>query len=215
MPSEKPQEGKCGALITKWEKKYGKKMYCTRPAGMGTTHKGTGKCKFHGGSSTGPHGLKRAQKTILQLYKKEIEEADFIRENGDDILSLKAELYYLRQLTGLIIDDGLDAIVDSEARARVFLQAVKTTADLVDKQYKLEYGDIGKFQRNVMYVLVKIIADEYIRLKDATSEDRDREFRKILTLAPEQALIAVSSGADGEYTAEPVSREPGRSKSFL
>ena len=44
----------CGA------KKKQNRGLCTRPAGWGTTHKGTGRCKNHGGCSTGPKDRQKA-----------------------------------------------------------------------------------------------------------------------------------------------------------
>ena len=50
--SSEPKEGKCGARLkghgNPEDERYGR--YCDQPAGFGTSHKGQGTCKFHGGS---------------------------------------------------------------------------------------------------------------------------------------------------------------------
>lgn len=43
---------------------------CKLPAGHGTDHKGTGRCKFHGGSS--PSGAKAAAKELAELARMEL-----------------------------------------------------------------------------------------------------------------------------------------------
>ena len=50
--SPAPVEGKCGAQIkSKDVRDLGLIRYCTKRAGMGTSHLDTGKCKLHGGNS--------------------------------------------------------------------------------------------------------------------------------------------------------------------
>jgi hypothetical protein len=50
--SAEPIEGKCGALLRNKElKELGIERYCVKTAGMGTSHLGEGKCKWHFGNS--------------------------------------------------------------------------------------------------------------------------------------------------------------------
>jgi len=50
--SAKPIEGKCGARLRSKElKELGITRYCGKKMGMGTSHLGEGRCKWHGGST--------------------------------------------------------------------------------------------------------------------------------------------------------------------
>ena len=79
---------------------------CRNYAGMGTKHKGYGRCKYHGGNNTGPKtkkGKEKASKNsrVHGFYSDALmdEEADLYNEflqNKDQILSLKHEITALR-----------------------------------------------------------------------------------------------------------------------
>lgn len=58
--STRPDKPKCGA-----KRRQGPEgARCTRPAGWGTDHVGTGNCKLHGGTT--PNGKKSAQKQVAR-----------------------------------------------------------------------------------------------------------------------------------------------------
>jgi hypothetical protein len=61
--SPKPKGPKCGA---KTKTSGGK---CQRPAGWGTNHSGSGKCKLHGGASTGPRSEEGKKKIAANAIK--------------------------------------------------------------------------------------------------------------------------------------------------
>lgn len=75
MPTEEPQDDKCGANV-----KNGT-GYCANPAGFKTDHVGEGRCYLHGGCSTGaPEGTANAEKHGLhsdrqKYYERQTPEA--------------------------------------------------------------------------------------------------------------------------------------------
>lgn len=94
VPRKQPHDSKyCGA-------KTRKGTPCRRPAGWGTSHPGTGRCKLHGGASNGPGpGNKNAVKhgiyeTIIRDRLSPDEQAvfDAVPDNED----LRQELRILR-----------------------------------------------------------------------------------------------------------------------
>jgi hypothetical protein len=78
----------CGGL-----KRDGSGDLCTRPAGWGTDHPGTGKCKLHGGAALIKHGLHSEVMTV-SLFDRIAQHAQ-----NPDPLNLLPELAKLRGLT--------------------------------------------------------------------------------------------------------------------
>lgn len=78
--------------------------YCTQRAGWGTDHPGTGRCKLHGGSSTGPppkHG--RYMKVRRQLKEKY---QHFLKDPNP--IDLSDEIALLRGLVHQHLDENED-----------------------------------------------------------------------------------------------------------
>jgi len=75
----------CGAI-----RKDG--LFCTKPAGWGTSHPGTGRCKYHGGTRQG----KKASKALLVYCDPRIAERANEILFDPDILNLRKELAVLR-----------------------------------------------------------------------------------------------------------------------
>lgn len=91
--TRKPYEGqKCGS------KKRRQNSFCTQPAGWGTDHQGTGRCKLHGGSTPITHG--RYSKVIRERLGEALER----HEKDPDPLNLLPELHLARTLAERYIE---------------------------------------------------------------------------------------------------------------
>lgn len=83
---------------------------CGRPAGWGTNHVGTGRCKLHGGNNTGPkdrkakseamkgnlNGLKHGGRAIAWLKVLEVDEQEAYNEETTEVIpQIEAEIRLL------------------------------------------------------------------------------------------------------------------------
>ena len=160
MPSEKPLSRRCGAKIRRSFEKHGKQMYCALSAGYGTDHKGSGRCKYHGGCSTGRHGIKRGKRILKSNYKDELKIYDEI--SNRNILDIEDELINLKFLFKYFFDYK---IVDEENYDKMFyhtnmLTAIKfalAISKVTGTMFNLKYDDKSKFQINVFNRLIDII----------------------------------------------------------
>lgn len=91
---------------------------CRQPAGWGTEHPGAGRCKLHGGASTGPHD-QRGNKNAVKTGEHETIWFDTL--DGDE-----------QQLLGRIPADALalvrDAIQLASIRERRMMQRIQALA---------------------------------------------------------------------------------------
>jgi hypothetical protein len=112
MPgTEEPEDGTCGARLRSKElKELGIIRYCGNKAGKGTTHLGTGTCKFHGGST--PQSTKnavqvQAQKEMVKL-SEQLGEAPGIGNPEIEAYQLASKM---KQWT-LILEHKMDELND-------------------------------------------------------------------------------------------------------
>lgn len=107
--SKEPMEGKCGAKMRdKNLKELGLTRYCTKTAGMGTSHLGEGTCKFHLGS-TAKHTTGAVQKKMtreLATLSQSLGEAEPIGPPEVEAWKLASKM---KQWT-LILEDKLDEL---------------------------------------------------------------------------------------------------------
>lgn len=209
MASEQPIPGRCGALIRKWEKKFGHKMYCTSPAGLGTDHKGTGKCKMHGGASTGPNGATRT----LKAAKKEIVKAilhgdvpgyqDFKDLQPHIKYDLDLELYAGKSVVEKAIVDLLkEKNIDGESGDEIKATLIKLLINVgefnrrnIETQYKIKYADVSKFQVQFVHKFIEILLIKaYSDVGLGFSFDQKRRFRELIV----EALRECSEQGRGE-----------------
>jgi len=195
MASKKPKEGKCGALIKDWKIKFGEKRYCSQTAGWGTDHPGTGKCKVHGGASTGRNGIKRAKREIKKRFEQEIEEFKNLPDSKK--FDLDPELLSGKSLLSHLMNCEMRNYAEL---APDFIRDITSLVDMnrkiIETQYKIKYADVSKFQVQVLFNLVDIIANEFKKVnKIVECKERDRAFKKVLTEAVDRAF---EIGSDGD-----------------
>jgi hypothetical protein len=127
------------------------KLPCKRIAGHGTTHLGTGKCKYHGGSNPIKHGL---FSKYVPTAKRENYLA--VRETAD----LKSIQDHLALLDGVIIPGALKRGTKLPRRAgdpdplMVQLAAIETKSRLLKRAYEMDEGAKIKFTEAGLELLV-------------------------------------------------------------
>lgn len=135
---------------------------CRRPAGWGTNHPGTGRCKLHGGCSTGPKDIRGnknarthgAYETIIRDRLTEEERAVFDAISADP--NMDQEIKILRfKLLRLLEPVERQTVIGTEAGAEI----VTLEVDEVTKSYAIEKLIDG---------IRKIIKDAKDTLKDET-----------------------------------------------
>lgn len=219
MPSDTPLPGKCGSPITKWKIKYDKIMYCTNTAGKGTDHKGTGRCKLHGGSSTGRNGitrtLKESKKQVIKaILHGEIPGYQEFTELPPHLkYDLDLELYGGKQ----VAEATIKKLLDSKDMLDMSEDSIKLVAGLtqlliaisehnrrnVDTQFKIKYSDVSKFQvqfihRFIEILIIKALNDDTLGLNNSAKQAK---FREIITESLEQCARQGDGKGSG---AEPV-----------
>lgn len=167
MPSEQPEQGKCGAKIANSLEKHGKIMYCTNVAGQGTDHKGTGRCKFHGGCSTGRNGITRLKKDIekavkghtARIIKSSPEEfQEYLNTNDSDKMQIELELFVGKKiLEEHIFQGGIPTGDDKIIKALALI--MNANRQNVLDQFKIKFGDMSKFQVQIIHTIVKRLTE--------------------------------------------------------
>lgn len=147
---------------------------CKNIAGKGTTHPGEGKCKLHGGSSTGAHSIKHgryAKSAHGRLGKK-------IREhlNDPNPLDLTSELALLRARIDFLTEqlDDTDTALNA-ADSFNMLAVIGGIQKLVDTISKVQTREALTANESTYYAtrLADILTTEiaYIRKEAISDED--------------------------------------------
>jgi hypothetical protein len=138
-----PTHALCGA------KKHNSTDTCARPAGWGTTHPGTGRCKLHGGCNTGPKDREKMSKAAMGnkngrkhgMFEKIVvenmspEEREKFEKIGDD-RDLKTELKILRYKLMRLLDPVERAQIVNLGEGEQEIQMIEI--DEVTKAYAIE-----------------------------------------------------------------------------
>jgi len=120
--------------------------YCTRPAGWGTPHPGTGRCKLHGGCSTGPKsGELRYSDVVPTQVLQRYEE--FALEEDVDIKSLDNEIAMTRV-----------KVLAFETRSKELSEKLATETDpFRQSQMKLELNAIERHFLNLTEMIRRLV----------------------------------------------------------
>lgn len=159
FPKKDSDKQYCNGKVHKQER------YCHRPAGWGTDHVGRGRCKLHGGCSTGPKsGQLRYSDYVPSALADKYEE--FAVEDSIDIKSLNNEIALLR--SKVLYFEGLNksevteekALTDPIARAnndKMIVGLVESIRRLVETKSKVEEGTKAKVTVDVIMKMVDSI----------------------------------------------------------
>ena len=192
MPSKKPEKGKCGAKIQKSIKKHGEQMYCSKPAGFGTDHNGRGRCKYHGGASTGPNGLTRTTKELKKLLTDE--EKEQYRQLPDSLkYDLDEELLTIRNVLKEYQNKKAEELIKDSKSIAVLVKAVDVIRKTVETAHKLKYGEIGQIgNKQVSINFASFIIHAWKIIRDVDDKSiRDRMFYQAVSAAARGAIAGI------------------------
>lgn len=207
MPSETPLPGTCGEFggtARHSIEKYGKIMYCTNKAGKGTDHKGTGRCRNHGGCSKGRPSIKTSiQKIKRQLVPEELEE--FSELDPAEQLDLTLELHAGKKLFVDIRDQLKNIPLDSENLSvyDMLLRVGKYNKDLIDTLYKTKYMGLSKVQIQVFHNFVKLVYYRLVtdeRFPELRNSEKTKAIREIIESSAQDAISGGGSSVETEYS---------------
>lgn len=154
-------------------KVHRQERYCQRPAGWGTDHKGSGRCKLHGGCSTGPKtGQLRysdyVPENLVELYEV------FSSETDKDIKSLNDEIAMLRARIAVLASKNIDIkdekgkITDFEGRYDgTIVGYVEALRRLIESKQKIEEG----IKSHITVDVVVRAVQSFIQIVDKTVSD--------------------------------------------
>lgn len=177
------EKNKCGA-------KTRSGTPCKRPAGWGTDHVGSGRCKLHGGASHGrpiKHGRysKVARGSLISKIK--------MMQDDPDPMDLMSEL----QIQRALLAEALERLGDARiTELPEFWEATsKLTKDVVNTVEKIERLRLAETltATEVQYLKVRIIdlLEKYVPDPDA----RGRFVHELITLIPDRpAAISAKAG---------------------
>ena len=137
--------------------------YCKKPAGWGTKHFGTGRCKLHGGCSTGrKSGNLRYSDFVPSSLVEKYEE--FSVEDDKEIKSLDNEIALVRAKV-----TGVEAINNSGEYDSKIMQMVELIRRLCESKQKIEEG----IKQKVEIEIVGKVIDSMIEIIERTVDSID------------------------------------------
>ena len=149
--------------------------YCKQPAGFGTDHVGSGRCKYHGGASKG-----RPVETGLYARQVPEEYEDELRNFLEDekIGDLKNEIALMRVFISKQFERLSRGEIEMDECMERIGYLVEKVRRLVGSLNKAEqslninvtYNDVKKFMADFTAVLKEIINDETIAREDILGE---------------------------------------------
>lgn len=147
---------------------------CQQPAGWGTDHVGSGRCKLHGGKSTGrpiTHGRYSLNHRAKLAEKAQVfEDANF----GD----LQAELNLLRALLQEYIDRFPDGITLKAADISAMMGMVESIGRMEERRIKIKNDTaFGASEMQYLVATLKDFINEFVqpsRQPDALSWLKER-----------------------------------------
>lgn len=122
---------------------------CELPAGWGTDHSGSGKCKLHGGSSEIQHGL--YSKNAGNRLADKIEE---IREADGEITDLENEIALARAAVSELIE-GRDSLPADDVES--LLGVLDRATRIVKRHNEIQYGTKFTIQADEIGQFVEVV----------------------------------------------------------
>ncbi len=168
MASIELQTGKCASLITKWRQKYGEERYCCLPAGWGTDHPGTGRCKLHGGRCTGPKSsFAYISKQFLKEKEKELL-AEYNALSEEEKLNLEPAIAIAYFMLARCVDAGEQGMNQAPAYMGKLAQLVKT-------QHERKHGQQIKIKVEIINLIIHKIVQTFNEINAIDSPDERRK----------------------------------------
>lgn len=176
---KKPKRPTCGA------KARGGRP-CKLVAGFGTNHVGIGKCKFHGGASTGPKSKRGKRKTSHNAEKHGFRTPGFrlrMREHRQEIEALLAEAE--SKTDPLDISTVAERLAQDARRLLSRLELLEQRADTVEADGKLDNAGENELHRRLTdfeRALARVRAAQ-VQLASRFPGDPDADREHSLTIA--------------------------------
>ena len=167
--------------------------YCQLPAGWGTDHPGKGRCKLHGGMSTGPKaGQLRysdfVPTAMVEKYEEFAAEADVdIKSLNNEIALIRAKVTQLEkrneelaQIEASDIQKFNDAKIERSNNDKQIVTMIESIRRLVETKQKVEEGVKSKVTIEVTMKVVDLffaIIDKHVddlKLKKLIATDMRR-----------------------------------------
>lgn len=153
---------------------------CSLPAGKGTSHEGTGRCRHHGGlTSKQPQSVLTTGKHSTVVRNSLVDKVEDYEHHTADILDLSHQLAIQRVALDTmlaLVDKEMEEDSDPRTLYRM-LQSLVTTSDQVgrlaervasiDQKYALTAGQVKYLQLVVIDVITKYISDPIAKEKAA------------------------------------------------
>jgi len=168
MASKKPIEGKCGACIHLWRQKFGREMYCTLSAGWGTEHPGKGKCRFHGGCSTGPKSsFVYIQKQLLKEKEQQLL-AEYNALPEEEKLNLEPAIAIAYFMLARCVEGG-------EKGLGYAPQYLGKLAQLVKTHHERKHGQQIKIKVEIIDLIIHKIVQTFNEVNELDTPDERRQ----------------------------------------
>jgi hypothetical protein len=131
LGSSEPVDGKCAAKLGNSLEKWGMQRYCTNTEGYDTPHLGSGRCKFHGGST--PNHLRKAANeaatTELRSIAEQLGEPDPI---GPYVVEAELLVRKAKQWC-LIFEQRMDTLSDVSDWDRQGVEHARVAVELLER----------------------------------------------------------------------------------
>ncbi len=156
-----PPDTKCNGKV------HRQLRYCKKQAGWGTKHFGNGRCKLHGGCSTGrKSGNLRYSDFVPSALVEKYEE--FSVEDDKEIKSLNNEIALIRaKITGI---ESINSKGEFDGK---ICQMVELVRRLAESKQKIEEGIKQKIEIEIVHRVI----DSVIKIIDDTVQDIDMKKR--------------------------------------
>jgi len=142
-------------------KKRRTKTPCSQPAGWGTDHAGEGRCKLHGGSSTG-RPIIHGRYSVKHRESLQSKTDEFL--NDPEPGNLMSELALARAFLQDFLDRVTEGSINKETREHLF-DMIESVGKLVERisrilnQTALTQGELQFLQARLVDLVIKYIDD--------------------------------------------------------
>jgi hypothetical protein len=168
--TDEPSFGKCNALLRNWRERFGMKRFCSQTAGWKTEHPGEGRCKLHGGLSTGPKcSVEYLEKTIRKTQRRLIEQ--YLEMPEEDQLTL-AELLAIGKIALAKVFSDLKKNFNEKWISLIpkLMESIRKTSESIHER---KYGDKLVVNVTVLNLFVTTLMNE-LRVCNKIEDENER-----------------------------------------
>jgi hypothetical protein len=148
----------------------GKGLRCNRPAGMGTSHYGTGACRLHGGNTNITASIRSGKNAVVTRAVLQDKIEEFLTGDSSDLSDLSIELASMRAIFHEFLENFPNVDEDNYgiaiSRATKLVAAIGTLLEKISKienRNTLTAAQAMYLQATVADILLKNISDPAVR----------------------------------------------------